>query len=324
MAPQPALSVVLLAQLSLEQVQTTVSYLRADDLAEQLELVVVTPEPADRLPYETSPIGSVTLVTSTFESRSQGYVEGIRAARAPLVVLGEDHAFPEKRSAAAFLAAHEQPDVAVVVPAFVNANPRSPLSWGNLVLSYGTWLAPVERGPLELVTVPNACFKRDVLLDLDQELEPFLRRDGDIVNTLRSRGFRVLLEPDARVRHLNPSRLGPTVRLRFHAGRIYGAGRAEAHGWSRARRLLYCLGAPLIPPLRLARLTRSLRRRGHHLSGRVALGISFGLALDAAGQAVGYARGSGDSAARLHDVELHGRTRLLNRRDRLALESGSS
>ena len=71
-----------------------------------------------------------------------------------------------------------------------------------------------------------------------------------------------------------------------------------------ARRIAYTLGAPLIPPLRLARLARDLAARSEGRSLVSCLhAVVAGLALDGLGQMMGYALGAGRSGTRVSRYE---------------------
>jgi hypothetical protein len=89
--------------------------------------------------------------------------------------------------------------------------------------------------------------------------------------------------------------------------RLLAAARAERERWSRARRLLYLMGGPLIPGVRLVRIVQDLRRRGHRLHPRLVFGMVVALLFDAVGQMLAFGLGRGRSRARLHEMELRGR-----------------
>lgn len=85
---------------------------------------------------------SVRIIESSGKfSETRARASGIRAASAPIVVLTEDHSFPEPGWAEALIRAHQQP-WAVVGPVILNANPGSRVSWANLIIEYNEWLAP--------------------------------------------------------------------------------------------------------------------------------------------------------------------------------------
>jgi hypothetical protein len=146
-----------------------------------------------------------------------------------------------------------------------------------------------------------------------------LARAGDLLPSLRADGHRLYFEPRARVRHVNPSRLGSTLALRIGAGRLYAATRAEQERWRLARRLAYSAGAPLIPAARLVRQRRELLGGRHGWSAAKLLPVvGLGLTLDAIGQMFGYTLGAGRTRDALASFEMD-RSRHITERDRRAV-----
>ena len=45
-----------------------------------------------------------------------------------------------------------------------NANPKSAISWANLLIEYGPWLDPAPAGKASHLPGHNSSYKRDVLL----------------------------------------------------------------------------------------------------------------------------------------------------------------
>jgi GT2 family glycosyltransferase len=132
---------------------------------------------------------------------------------------------------------------------------------------------------------------------------------------LRARGYRLYLEPKARIAHLNFGLQSSWMRAQFYSGRLFAAVRAQR--WSPLRRLLYTAGAPLIPLVRLRRILQQLPQSGRqqHSALRILLALLFGLTVSAMGEGIGYALGSGDAGRKLSHFEFH-RVRHLTKRDR--------
>jgi hypothetical protein len=317
---RPDLSVVVVGQDGWASVRQTVAALQAQTVRDRLELIVVAPTAellagGDGLEAELFH-GVRTAAVGPIDNPDRAAVHGIRLAAAPVVAIVEDHAYPEPEWAEALLRAHRGAWVAVG-SAFANANPATALSWANLLLAYGLWVEPVAGGETGSVSRHNLSFKREPLLAIGAELDAALGRDGGLLHRLRASGHRLFLEPAARIRHANPSRLVPTVALRFDAGRLAAATRARLEGWSRLRRLAYVLAGPLIPLLRLRPIHQKVFRAG--LFPRVYPALALCLVLDALGQMLGFALGPGDAARRLAAFEVD-RLRHLTRRDRIALK----
>jgi hypothetical protein len=143
-----------------------------------------------------------------------------------------------------------------------------------------------------------------------------LARDGGLLEALQRSGHRFFREPGARMQHLNPSRLGSMLRLRLQSARASADTRARTAGWSPARRILYVAASPLFPILRLRALWPRLRAHpARAVLPRIAPLLALVLLVDAVGQAIGFALGAGNSAARAGQYDLD-REPHLNAADR--------
>jgi glycosyltransferase involved in cell wall biosynthesis len=302
---EPLLSVVIVTD-GFETIGRTVRHLRDQTIASTIELVVVTPdgdldlaepELADLHSHQVVPVGDI-------RSLSWARAPGIRAARAPIVALAESHCFPEPEWAERLLAAHENGWVAVG-PAVLNANPRSVVSWVNLLLDYGPWLGPTPGGEMGDLPGHNSSYKKDRLLAFGDRLEAMLEAETIMHAELRAAGHRLYQEPNARAAHMNVTRTASWIGERFQTGRRFAS--ARSHAWPLWRRAAYALGSPLIPAVRFRRLLRDLARTGagRELRGYGYVLLVFALYVSATGELVGYLRGSGDSMYALSRIELH-------------------
>lgn len=299
MSRDPALSVVVVTPHDFPQIRRTIRHLAAQDIAEQLELVLVAPsaEAVSDRGSEVDAFGSVRIVAEgPIPNVDHAAAGGILAASADIVAVIEDHGYVQPGWARAIVDAYRDRRWVSVGPVMENANPRTGLSWGNLLLGYGWWTDPERAGEMPDVPGHNGSYRRASLVTYGADLAPRMGRNGDLHDRLRETGGRMYLAAGARVAHANPSRLAPTADLRFHAGRLYGAGRAGSQRWRLVRRLLYAAAAPLIPLVRLRRLHAEHLAAGRHLEHlfpRILPGLLLALAFDAAGQATGYLRGPG-------------------------------
>jgi hypothetical protein len=334
MPEQPDLSVILIAPHGYEAVRKLVRRLRAQTVADRIELLIVAPRPGEEarrpqltrnhpttagsapptaVAQEMSSALRVRLVETDDElSLGAAKALGVRQAAAPIVAFAEDHCYPEPDWAEALLAAHAGP-WAAVAPAIGNANPETAVSWANLLIAYGHWLAPARSRELPDVPAHNSSYKRELLLAVGPELDALLGREGSLHAELRARGGRFFLAGEARAYHLNPTRFPAWWVLRFNAGRLYAATRAAA--WPTPRRLLYSIGAPLIPLMRLPQLLGQLRAAGRAtLLPELLPALLLALLIHSAGEAAGYLRGEGHTRAFLADFE-YDRLRQLARPD---------
>jgi hypothetical protein len=273
----------------------TISHLAAQTAAGKIELVLGTPD-------GTLDEGSVPELQSLHSVRvtqwdpangaPSGRATAILEASSPVVVLSETHCFPEPGWAEALIEAHRGP-WAAVGPELDNDNPGG-ISWGNLLVDYSAWVAPATPGPADDLPGHNSSYKRTLLVEHADELPHMLESESILHWTLRNRGHRLYLEPRARTLHRNITKPLPAMFEHFHNGRTFGALRSQR--WHLPRRILYALGMPLVPLLRVSRIIRQLRQRERMNLLPGALPMMMGsLVSHAAGEITGYLAGSGRS-----------------------------
>jgi hypothetical protein len=310
------LSVVLAATDGYAVIAKTVERLRAQTVAQQMELVVVAPSVA----HLNAPAGAfggfgAWQVVEVGEIRSIGSANaaGVGAARAAVVALAEDHSFPEADWAERILAAHEGP-WAVVGPAVRNANPGSAISWADFLIGYGPWAWPCESHEMEFLPGHNSSYKREALSGYGEELERYLEAETVLHWDLRRKGKRLYLDATVRTAHTNYSRWDVWLKVQYLGGRVFAGTRlAGAPGWKRA---VFAMASPLIPVVRLARISRMAAGRGLWKQWVYCLpALVVGLTLDGVGQLAGYIGGPADAMARLAPYEFC-RVRYINARDR--------
>ena len=134
---QPSLSVILPTADDFSTIRATVRALSEQTARSLIELVVVAPtDDPGIIASEVEGFANLKVVNSgPMRTSNISRVAGIREATAPVIVLGEDHSFPDPAWAQALIDAHAD-NWAVVGPVIRNANPKSMLSWANLLLEY--------------------------------------------------------------------------------------------------------------------------------------------------------------------------------------------
>jgi Glycosyl transferase family 2 len=313
------MSVIVITPDNYETVRYIVRRLRSQSVRHLLEIVIVAPVLSDLGADESDlkDFGRVRIIeagqlTSTAKARA----EGVRNASAPVIAFVEDHAFPAKGWAEALIAAHRHP-WAAVGPVIANANPHSLVSWVNLIIEYSEWLDPSPAGVVPHLPGHNGSYKRAHLLECGDRLDTMLEAESILQWELQARGYQLYLEPGAKTFHQNFSAPLSWIPLRFHGGRLFASSRVR--DWSLFRRVLYFVGAPMIPVIRLVRIVRQLRRPGRkrELLPRILPLLTAGLIIDGAGEMVGYLLGGGDAMRKMSDMEFH-RERYLCKRDRMA------
>lgn len=312
------LSAIVVTPDRFETVRRTVKALARQDVASRMEVVIVGPARADLAVIEEEIAGfaSVRFVTmNPVRSTAEARAAGIRAAEAPVVAIVEDHCFPGRGWASALIARHRE-DWTGVGPTMRNANPRTLISWANFLIEYGPWAEP--PGNLEPGHIPghNSSYKKAPLLAYGDALPAIFEAESAMQWELGAKGHRFCIEPAARAFHLNYSLMGPSLQLRFLGGRLFAGNRARQ--WSAGKRAAYFLGSPLIPLVRFARLARLVGKVGSAPKAAMLLPIlALFLAVDAFGEMVGYALGTGDVMRQLTEREFH-RERFLAPGDRSA------
>ena len=187
------LSVVLATPYDFDSLRAVLAHLRAQTARDRIELVVVGSTP-ERLAVDESLLDGFhahrVVHIGPFESLSAARSAGIRAARAPVVALTEDHCFPAPTWAEALIRAHRGP-WAAVGPAIGLANPGRYMGWANYLIQYGPWMQPLAGGEQDDVPGHNSSYKRDVLLGLGSDLEALFVFDARLHEELRRRGQRL-------------------------------------------------------------------------------------------------------------------------------------
>ena len=310
------LSVVTVTPGGLGAIERTLAALRAQEPIDRMEVVVVgtrkVPDEADSL----TGFGAVRTVSiGEIESLGGAIAAGVRVATGPIVAYAEEHSYPEPGWAEALIKRHRGP-WAVVAWSLENANPEGLTSWAHLLTDFGPAVAPVASGERDgPLPWHHVSYKRNHLLACGDRLQEMLETEGLLHQDLLARGERLYLEGAAASRHLNVSRLRSHLKSHYHGGRGFGSARASLDAWGPARRIIYALGFPLTPVVRLRRLLTDVRRvrtQSGRRPGLIPL-LALSLAVDALGEAIGYLRGPGRSRRLRLSIELE-RERYLSSR----------
>src|SRR5688572_1302188 len=308
---QLQLSAILNMLADFDVIRKTVRHLCAQTVSKHLELVIVaTSETASLIDAEAlAPLGAWQVVTAdTFPSAAAAWAAGIRRARAPLVVLAEDHSYPEPGWAEALIEAHQQ-DYAAVTPVIRNGNPRSTISCANYLLCFIEWFWAERSQEVRFGAGHNCSYKRDVLASYD--LEKWLVSEVLLHFDFAARGLRILIEPRAVTHHVNISIARSYLAQSFYGGRVFGGSRAA--NWSTARAWIYALAFPLVPAVRLSRIWNHLDTPDKRRHCRFWASLPWtlaGLLLHAVGEATGYILGAGNASDHYMSFELFRRNHV--------------
>jgi hypothetical protein len=303
---EPELAAIVVIPDTYDAVRRTMSCLKAQTAAKQMEVILVVPslEQCDLDESELNCFHSWQVVEiGAIKSIAHGFVAGIRKAHAPVVALTEDHSFPEAKWAQILIATHQQP-WAAVGPSIKNGNPDTMISWADFYVSYSEWSHPVSSGLVRHLPGHNSSYKRDVLLAFGEQLDSLMQAESVLHRYLKAKAYQLWLESNTYTLHLNFTALAPWIKAQYHAGRQFAA--TWAQQWSWRRRCLFTIGSPGIPWLRLWRIQKHIHRT--HTAGffiRLLPTLLVGLLVNGLGQMVGYAAGIGDSIEKVTENERH-------------------
>lgn len=252
----PAISVISVTPTTYEVCRRSIRYLREQTAKDQVELIIVGQSreiiaaPENQISgfckFQIVEIGKV-------QSIGQAVAAGVQAARGPVVAYLEEHSFPQNNWIEVLIEEHQKPYTAVGW-GVRNANPGSLMSWAVL---YGLWahaVAPVMAGEYRKLSGHHTSYKRSVLLDYGTELAEMINNEILMHLDLHAKGHTLYLTDRTVSRHINISKLWKICVFDFISLRGFAAQRARIGDWSVSRKLLFTLGAPLLPWLRLGRI----------------------------------------------------------------------
>ncbi len=263
-ALEPALSVILVTPDRYARLRLTIKHLLQQTARARLEIVIVAPSLV-HLQADESELGTfasfqfveVGILQNTGDPRAAG----AHAARAAIIVFGEDHCWPEPAWAAALLEAHEKP-WAGVGPTLKNANPASVTSWASFLLNFGPVAECRKSEARGYIPTHNSSYKASLLKAYGERLGVMLETEGLMQAEMLASGRELLLHSGARTSHVNISTLPRFVWEQYWGTRLFWACRAEQERWSLLRRCGWASAAPALFPLRLQRALRHALRIG--------------------------------------------------------------
>lgn len=304
---RPQLSVVLPTD-TWRTIRPVVERLERQSVARAIELVLVVPSRAAAGVEHLQPgaLGALTVVeVGEILPLARARAAGVRAARAPLVFVGETHSYPRAGWAEAILAAASE-SFSVVVSAFGNANPSGVLSWSGFLADYGGWQHGHHGGEIATQPTFNSVYRTSLLQGLGDRLDDAMGHGDALVRELRAHGHRIVLAPEARLDHVNVAQPRAWVRERLVTGRVLAANRSQQ--WSWPRRLAYACAFPLIALVLVRRALPSVAAAtdARPVPRGTAAAMVAALSLKAVGEAVGYLGGHSRRAEDAADeLELH-------------------
>lgn len=300
------LSVVVICLRYTEYFRMALGHLNAQTVAQLLELIVVTTQDRDLKidPQEIEDLFGYKIVKlNKLESYGDAKAAGVASATASLVAFMEDHSYPDPTWAEAFINAHRKGGFAAVGPIVLNANPSSTVSWGCFLVFYGSWMAPLRQEEVKHLPGSQSCYKRDLLLNYRRSLSDMLEVESVLHWDFLAKGYKLCQEPKAKLYHLNFSLMRPIFSEYYLSSRVFAASRAS--DFEGLTKVVYALGSPLVPLIRLWRILRDARR-GRSDFGivlRASVPIILTASAGAFGEMIGYILGPGSARERLIGFE---------------------
>lgn len=290
----PDLSIIVVAVNDCSSIYNLIKHLGRQTIVGRIEVIILTAhdnkicfENQDVNPYQALQISHVNSELSLGEAKAIG----LKAANAPVVVFLEDHVFPEPGFAEALVKSHGQ-GRAAVGPVMRNFNPASKVGWAQFIIFFYPWIEPVARQEVSQLTWNSSSYRKELLLGFGPSLPKLLRAENLLQAQLRIKGYKIILEPNAVCYHLNFTRLKPWLLEIFNVGCVFGHHRSRS--WGALRKVIYCLGAPLIPLVKLWRILPHVRKvnLGKKRLLKILPFMMFGLVVNAAGEMLSYGLGS--------------------------------
>ena len=301
-ANDPELSVILVVGGQRERAAATLRSLLEQSAIDRMEIFLfdLGAESAPALPGSEHPRVQLARRGPTY-LLGPARAEGMRAAKAPVISLIEEHCMAQPGWAEAVIRAHQGPWAAVGC-GFTCANSHLEPCSKAFRITYGDYIhtGRHERGPVNFVSGQNSSFKRDVLLRYDDQLELMMTADLVLQSKMLEDGYKLFYEPSARMTHLNERLISRLCAGAFYWNWCFSNARAQVFQWSWTRKAIWIVLAPLIPWVRLTRLSILVSRMGGRKFVRFLCDLPSILAVD-------YASAAGQVAGLLNKIDIGAR-----------------
>lgn len=267
MSPSPRLTVALAAIDDYATIEQVHLCLEEQTIREELEIQFICRDrerlalPADfsrRFPDIVVLEGGDGLLLN--EARALG----IAAARAPYVLILEDHCLPFADCLEKLLARLEE-GWSAVGPGFVSGNQESAVGVAANLLTYGQWMGYRQGEERSFIAGFNSAFPTGLLLERGDQLSEDMVTPSTLQQSLAAAGHRFWFEPAAVMAHWESSSLGGVRQILMKNGR--GMGMLRARGRGLAWKILRTLVSPALAAYRGLRGARTWLRAGQ---GRIA------------------------------------------------------
>ncbi len=222
---------------------------------------------------------------------------GFNAAHGEAVAVIEDHVLVPRGWARALLAGLSG-DVNVIGGAVENAATETLVDWAAFLCEYSQLLPPLPTGRVSGITGNNTVYRRSVL-ERYREAWSAGRWEDYLHEAMVQGGETLYQHPEIVVGHRKHYSVSEYAGQRFLYARSFAGARVVDRAWG--VRLMYGAGAVLLPAVLLARICRTVWRKGRYrglLIRSVPLLLLF-VVCWGAGEAVGYWFGAGAALQRV-------------------------
>lgn len=301
----PRLSVLLTAGDHRERVANALASILAQNIIDQLEVIVLECGSLNNAPVKGS--DHVNVKVSHFPKgvgAGQVRAEAVRMARAPFVVLLEEHAAVSQGWAEAILKAFDEDKWAAVGPWIINGNPGCGISDTLSLCYYPFYEMDPLRQEEEWLPFHNAAYRRDTIMKYNNELDILFAPEILLQWRLRQDGYHLLLEPAMKVIHYYETDIITMWQANHNAAQVFAANWSRLYSWPLWKRAIRILNTPLVPLIRSLKLLQNLAKYrpdqlGRFLKGLLVILLSY--TADATGEFLGLLFGAGDADIRYLD-----------------------
>ena len=295
---KPKLSVVIACVNGLPSIAECLTALRSQRSADEAEVVVAcrctggTPDYIERhFPWVILPRFDERLSIPKLRAL------GVARSSGDIITITEDHCIAAENWFEEIIKAHDS-DYTAIGGAVENGSVSRITDWAVYLCEYSDLMAPIPDGEVDGIAGNNASYKREVLEKVDDEVmsnfwEFFLHEE------MRHSGVKFLSVPGIVVFHKKEFGFLYFLAQRFHYSRSFVGMRAAR--LSTAKRMFYVFASPLLPPLMMWRIIRSvLRKKRRYKEFLLSLPllatfmVSYGI-----GEFTGYLAGGGNSLAKV-------------------------
>lgn len=275
-----------LEALDAQRADVALEVLVIDRMGEPLRAEVVR-----RFPWAR--VLAVPAATTIPDMRALAFAE----ARGASVAVIEDHVMVPPGWARALLDA-QRDGHPVVGGAVVNAATDRVVDWAAFLCEYSHCIEPLPAGPAEWLTGNNVVYTRELLAKHADQLGHG-KWENQLHDALRRDGVTLECRPEIRVGHKKHYTVGEYFTQRYLYARSYAGARVA--GAPLSRRLAYGGAALALPPVLFGRtVSRVFKKRRHRVELLQSLPLLAVFVLAwAAGEAVGYIAGPGDSLSKV-------------------------